>query len=137
MKGKNKTPKTVLSPCHGTIHVRVMDGKLHMHMLQRSGDVPIGIPSNMVQYGAVLLMLEQLTNYEASTFYHTISDAHIYVNQTDNINELLAREPRRLPTVHLNEAGKRVTDIHDFRAEHFELSDYDPHPPIRGIAVQV
>jgi thymidylate synthase len=28
-----------------------------------------------------------------------------------------------------------VTDVHDFRAEHFELTDYDPHPPIRGIPV--
>jgi thymidylate synthase len=28
-----------------------------------------------------------------------------------------------------------VTDIHDFRAEHFELSDYHPHPAIAGIPV--
>jgi thymidylate synthase len=28
-----------------------------------------------------------------------------------------------------------VSDIHDFRAEHFELSDYDPHPSIPGIPV--
>ena len=48
---------------------------------------------------------------------------------------MLAREPRPLPTLQLTEAGRRVTDIHDFRAEHFELSDYDPHPAIRGIPV--
>jgi thymidylate synthase len=28
-----------------------------------------------------------------------------------------------------------VNDIHDFRAEHFELSDYHPHPSITGIPV--
>ena len=48
---------------------------------------------------------------------------------------MLAREPRPLPTLRLNDAGLRVTDIHDFRAEHFELSDYDPHPAIPGIPV--
>ena len=35
----------------------------------------------------------------------------------------------------LTEAGRRVTDIHDFRGEHFELLDYDPHPAIRDIPV--
>ena len=44
-------------------------------------------------------------------------------------------EPRRLPTLRLNEAGRRVTDIHDFRSEHFDLEDYDPHPSIRDIPV--
>jgi thymidylate synthase len=28
-----------------------------------------------------------------------------------------------------------VSDIHDFRAEHFELFDYHPHPAIGGIPV--
>jgi thymidylate synthase len=28
-----------------------------------------------------------------------------------------------------------VADIHEFRAEHFELSDYEPHPPIPAIPV--
>ena len=46
-----------------------------------------------------------------------------------------AREDRRLPTVTLTDAGRRVTDIHDFRAEHFEIADYEPHPYIGGIPV--
>ena len=48
---------------------------------------------------------------------------------------MLATEPRPLPTVTLNGAGRAVADIHDFRAEHFELSDYHPNPPIRTIPV--
>ena len=28
-----------------------------------------------------------------------------------------------------------MTDIHDFRGEHFEIDDYDPHPAIPGIPV--
>ena len=35
----------------------------------------------------------------------------------------------------LNEAGRAVTDIHDFRAEHFDLSDYHPNPAIGSIPV--
>jgi thymidylate synthase len=28
-----------------------------------------------------------------------------------------------------------VTDIHEFRGEHFEIDDYDPHPGMRDIPV--
>jgi thymidylate synthase len=115
--------------------VRVLGGRLHLHMFQRSGDVPVGVPSNMVQYAALLLMLEQLTGIEAAAYYHTISDAHIYADQLEHVTTMLGRDERRLPTVFLNETGQKVTDIHDFRAEHFDIADYEPHPFIGGIPV--
>ena len=87
----------------------------------------------MIQYAALALMLEQLTGYRAVAYYHTISDAHIYTDQVDAVRAMLATEPRPLPTVTLNEAGRAVTDIHDFRAEHFELADYHPNPAIGAI----
>lgn len=137
VRGEGKRPRATIAPCHGWVHVRVLDGGLHLHMFQRSGDVPVGVPSNMVQYAALTLMLEQLTGRPAVAYYHTISDAHIYVDQVPAVQQMLSpeREPRPLPTVRLTDAGRRVTDIHDFRAEHFELSDYDPHPGIPRIPV--
>lgn len=135
VRGAGKTPRTTIAPCHGWVHVRVLNGRLHLHMFQRSGDVPVGVPSNMVQYAALALMLEHLTGYEAASYYHTISDAHIYEDQIPFVEELLGREPRPLPTVRLTEAGRRVADIHDFRGEHFELADYAPHPSVPGIPV--
>jgi thymidylate synthase len=53
----------------------------------------------------------------------------------DSVKVMLGRPARRLPTVALTEAGGKVSDIHDFRAEHFELSDYEPHPAISRIPV--
>jgi thymidylate synthase len=135
VRGAGKQQRTTISPCHGWVHVRVLDGGLHLHMFQRSGDVPVGVPSNMVQYGALTLMLEQLTGVPAAGYYHTISDAHVYVDQIDAVEQMLEREPRRLPTVQLTAAGRQVRDIHDFRAEHFTVSDYDPHPSIGRIPV--
>ena len=86
-RGKGKLPKTTIAPCHGWVHVRVLGGGLHVHMFQRSGDVPVGVPSNMIQYAALTLMLEQLTGYPAVTYYHTISDAHIYVDQVEAVRK--------------------------------------------------
>jgi len=131
IRGSGKTPRTTIAPCHGWVHVRVLGGRLHLHMFQRSGDVPVGVPANMTQYAALALMLEQLTDFEPAVYYHTISDAHVYADQADAVRVILDREPLRLPTVHLNDTGRRITDIHDFRAEHFELTDYAPHAGLR------
>jgi thymidylate synthase len=127
--------RNTIAPCHGWIHALVFDGKLHVVHNQRSGDTPIGVPSNMVQYAALSLMLEHLTGYELVEYVHWIQYAHIYTNQLDQVDEMLSREPRRLPTLRLNDAGRAVTDVHEFRGEHFEVVDYDPHPAIRDIPV--
>jgi thymidylate synthase len=127
--------RNTIAPCHGWIHALVFGDKLHLVHNQRSGDTPVGVPSNMAQYTALGLMLEQVTGYEFVEYVHWIQYAHIYVNQLEHVDEMLAREPRALPTLSLTEAGRRITDIHDFRGEHFELADYDPHPSMRGIPV--
>lgn len=135
VRGEGKQQRVTLAPCHGWIHVRIIEENIYLHMFQRSGDVPIGVPSNMVQYAALVLMIEQLTGFKAKQYVHTISDAHIYEDQVEHVKEIIAREPKPFPTVTLTEEGKKITDIHDFRGEHFELTDYDPHPGIKGIPV--
>ncbi len=132
--------KTTIAPCHGWVHARVLDNgdqkEIHLHLFQRSGDMPVGVPSNMVQYFALGVMLEHLTGYRFVHFYHTISDAHIYADQVPNVLEMFTREPRRLPTLCLNAEGLKVKDIKAFRRGHFELTDYHPHPAIKGIPVR-
>src|SRR6058998_2717021 len=99
-----------IAPCHGWIHALVFNDKLHLVHNQRSGDTPIGVPSNMAQYTALGLMIEQLTGYELVEYVHWIQYAHIYANQFAAVDEMLSREPRALPTLQLNEAGRRVND---------------------------
>lgn len=135
VRGKGKQQKVTIAPCHGWVHVRIFDDKLHLHMFQRSGDVPIGVPSNMIQYAALAIMIGHLTGYQPAQYVHTISDAHIYEDQIDPIKQMLERQPISFPTVELNDEGKKVKSIFDFRAEHFELSDYNPHPSIPKIPV--
>lgn len=127
--------RNTIAPCHGWLHFRVLNGNLHLIHNQRSGDTPIGVPSNMVQYAAVGLMVEHLTGYQFVQYVHWIQDAHIYEGALPAVDELLTREPKRLPTLTLNDEGRGVEDIHDFRGHHFEISDYNPHPAMRGIPV--
>jgi thymidylate synthase len=134
IRGKGKTQKVVVCPCHGWIHLKVMGNKLTLHMFQRSGDVPIGVPSNMVQYAALLMMIARATDLIPYEYVHTISDAHIYVDQMPAVDVMLERDSRPFPIMQMN---TEKTDLFSFRADDFELSEYNPHPGIKGIAVAV
>lgn len=131
---KGTVQRVVVAPCHGWIHLRVINGRLTLHMFQRSADVPVGVPSNMIQYAALTIALAHFLGMEAYEYVHSFSDAHIYVDQLPAVETMLSREPRRLPTLDLDE---RVPDLFSVRREHFTLSDYHPHPGIAGIPVAI
>lgn len=133
-RGKDKQQKVVVCPCHGWVNIRIIEGKLTLHMMQRSGDTPVGVPSNMIQYAALAMMIAHVTGTEAYEFVHSISDAHIFVDQIPAVETMLSREPKRFPTVTMNTDKK---DLFAFRKEDFELSDYEPHPGIKGIPVAI
>lgn len=135
IRGEGKQQKVVVCPCHGWLHIRILDNKLHLHMFQRSGDVPIGVPSNMIQYAALTMMLAQVTGYEPGEYIHTISDAHIYVDQIPKVEEVIARESHPFPTVNLTNSTK---DLFSFTKDDFELGDdYTAGESMRDIPVAI
>lgn len=134
IRGKGKQQKVVVCPCHGWIHIRIINNKLTLHMFQRSSDTPIGLPANLAQYAALTMMIAQATGYEAYEYVHSFSDAHIYVDQIEHVKTMLEREDRPFPVMKLNPDKK---DLFDFRVEDFTLSEYDPHPAISDIPVAI
>ena len=123
--GRGPQRGVLVAPCHGWLHFRVLSGKLHMEMKQRSGDFPIGVPHNMIQYAALHLMVCQVVGYLPGNFIHAFSDAHIYENQVKKVDELIARSPRPFPILKIDPG---VKDLFAFRINHFEIEEYNPHP---------
>jgi thymidylate synthase len=119
--------KVVVAPCHGWIHILTnpQEKTLSIHHFQRSGDFPVGVPFNLVQYAAFGLMVAKDLDYKFDEIVYTFSDAHIYESQFEDVKELLNREPRALGKVALT---SEVKNIKDYRPQDFLLSDYDPHP---------
>ncbi len=74
-------------------------------------------------------MMAQVCGYAPGDFVHTFGDAHIYSNHLEQLELQLSREPRPLPKMILN---PEIKDIFDFTFEDFNLTDYDPHPHIKG-----
>ncbi|MCC5940069.1 MAG: thymidylate synthase [Balneolaceae bacterium] len=115
-----------LPPCHLMYIFNVANGKLNLHLTQRSGDIALGIPFNLACYSALLMAVAQEVDLKPGVFAHTIVDAHIYENHVDGLKEQLKREPKELPTLQIS---KKPVDELTF--EDFQLKDYDPAPVIR------
>ncbi|UNL86198.1 thymidylate synthase [Priestia koreensis] len=118
-----------LPPCHCLFQFYVADGKLSCQLYQRSADVFLGVPFNIASYALLTMMMAQVCGLEPGDFVHTLGDAHIYSNHIEQVNLQLTREPRSLPKMKIN---PNVTSIFDFTFEDFELTEYDPHPHIKG-----
>lgn len=121
--------KAALPPCHAFFQFYVADGKLSCQLYQRSADIFLGVPFNIASYALLTMMMAQVCGYAPGDFVHTFGDAHIYSNHFEQLELQLSREPRPLPKMILN---PEIKDIFDFTFEDFVLTDYDPHPHIKG-----
>ncbi len=118
-----------LPPCHNMFQFYVHEGKLDLHLYQRSADTFLGVPFNIASYSLLLSMIAQVTDLQPGEFVHTMADTHIYVNHFDQVDEQLSRDLRPLPKLKLNSS---IKTIDDFTFDDIELLDYDPHPPIKA-----
>jgi thymidylate synthase len=122
-------PQMALAPCHTMFQFYVADGRLSCQLYQRSADVFLGVPFNIASYALLTAMVAQVTGLEAGDFVHTLGDAHLYSNHLDQARLQLTRQPRPLPTLHLDTS---VTELDAFDLEHISVEGYDPHPGIKA-----
>ncbi len=122
-------PKMALPPCHTLMQFYVLDGRLSCQLYQRSADLFLGVPFNIASYALLTLMMAQATGLKPGEFIHALGDVHLYQNHLEQAQIQLTREPKPLPTMHLN---PEIDSIFGFRFEDFTLLHYEPHPPIRA-----
>jgi len=121
--------KMALPPCHVMFQFYVANGKLSCQLYQRSCDIFLGVPFNIASYALLTMMIAQVTGLQPGEFVHTLGDAHIYLNHTEQVKLQLTRTPFPSPVMKVNPAA---TSIFDFRYEDFLLENYQFHPHIKG-----
>jgi thymidylate synthase len=84
-------PEMNLAPCCFLTMWDVTNGKLNCMLVQRSGDVPLGVPFNTTQFAVLTHMLAQVCGLKVGLLTHVINNAHIYQNQVDGMKEQLNR----------------------------------------------
>ena len=121
--------KMALPPCHLLFQFYVVNGKISLHLYQRSADVFLGVPFNIASYSLLLMMVAQVCNLRVGEFIHTFGDVHLYINHIEQAKLQLSRKPYPLPIMKLNPA---VVSIFDFDYPDFELTNYQAHPGIKA-----
>lgn len=140
-----KLHKMALPPCHHTMEFYsqpMPDGKrmLHTRWMQRSCDMPIGIPYDMLLYTLLNKIVALCTGHIPGHVYGLLGDSHIYVNQIDGVKEMLNRAKTDefkvcpQPKIYIEDrifdiiAEKGWCDLTDFNIDgsDFKLVTYEP-----------
>lgn len=141
--------KMALPPCHYSMEfysrpvvqedgsvVRYLDTTWH----QRSADMPIGVPFNVLQYTIINKIIALCTGHVAGRVTGVLGNAHVYVDQMEGVQEMLSRDisscpkPRLVISPRLFEIAKErmleLTDINPDGSD-FSVENYEPLPPIK------
>ena len=140
-----KLSKMALPPCHHTMEFYsqpMEDGKrmLHTRWMQRSCDMPIGIPYDMLLYTLLNKIVALCTGHIPGHVYGLLGDSHIYVNQIDGVKEMLKRAETdefkacSQPKLYIEDrifdiiAKKGWCDLSDFAIDgsDFKIMEYKP-----------
>jgi len=124
--------KMALPPCHTLFQFYVMNGKLSCQMYQRSADMFLGVPFNIASYSLLIHIIANICDLEVGTFVHTIGDAHIYQNHTEQVAEQLTRAPMELPTLNISKNFESLGDVLKSSVDDYQLLDYNPMTSIKA-----
>ena len=95
--------------------------RLCLHLTQRSADICLGIPYNIVSYSLLLHLFARFAGLEVGSFAHSLVDAHIYTAKPDGDKaefdhvpgalEQLTRPPGKLPKLVISDKIQSLEDV--------------------------
>lgn len=122
----------VLPPCHVMWIVTPYDGELNLTWIQRSCDMPVGVPYNIASYGLLLLLLAKWSYMRPGKLMGVLCDAHIYTNQIEGVKEFLGRPVPKMPRCDV-----WFNKVDDFLSWDCNFTGYDPVKPQIKFPVEV
>jgi len=110
-----------LPPCHVLVQFNVIDDKLSCALTQRSCDIGLGVPFNILSYSLLTHLIAKHCDLEVDEFVYFMGNVHIYDDHIEPLKRQIENDILEFPTLRIN--SKRDT-IDDYRLEDFELLNY-------------
>jgi thymidylate synthase len=121
-----------LVPCHLMFQFYVEGtDELCCHVNLRSNDLLLGAPFNIFGYAVLVYIIAMKCDLKPKSLLYTITDAHIYSNHVDQVQEQLSRVLRSEPVLILDDSVKHK-DFNEITIDDFHLIGYFPDTPIKA-----
>lgn len=118
-----------LPPCHVLFQFHVTrKNKLSCTLYQRSGDVGLGVPFNILSYSALTCLIAKHCGLEPYEFIYYLGNTHIYEEHVDSLKEQIKRTPFEFPKLNIKEVRE---NIDDYELDDFVITDYKYHEKIK------
>ena len=118
-----------LPPCCFLSMWDVTGDRLNCMLIQRSGDMGLGVPFNTTQYAVLVHMIAQVTGFKPGLFTHVINNAHVYENHVEAMKEQLSRRAEAYPAPQFW-LNPEIKDFYDFTVKDVKLIGYKHHDKI-------
>lgn len=124
--------KLSLPCCHLYYQFYVENGRLHMLWVQRSADLMIGVPSDVVFAAAWLLAICNEFGFKPGHIIMQLGDVHIYEEHVEQAKEYLIAAERMRSTVPPTFAfvGEKGKDFCKFEPSDIQVLHYNHCAPI-------
>ena len=117
-----------LPPCHVLLHLNVVDEKLSGILYQRSGDLGLGVPFNIMSYSLLIHLLGYHCGLEVKEFIYYLGNTHIYDDHVESLKKQLENKPYKFPTLKIL---NKHNNINDYGLNDIEIIDYKSHDSIK------
>jgi len=119
-----------LQPCCFMTLWDVGGDRLNCLLIQRSGDLGLGVPFNTTQYAVLVHLLAQVSGLKAGLFTHVINNAHVYENHVEALKGQIAKLPQAFaaPKLWVN---PEIRNFYDFTIDDVRLEGYQSHESIK------
>ena len=92
----------------------------------------LGSPFNILNTSVLTILMSKACNMKPGKIAISITDAHIYVNHIEMVEEQLSRVPFRFPSIRIDKPVKSWEDMLDLTIDDFKLQNYDCWPVIKA-----
>lgn len=118
-----------LQECAWAGQFNVRGGRLDFNLIQRSVDSLLGLPTNWAGYYALQCALANVFDLEVGTFSHQLGNVHLYDNQIDLAEKVIAAPEYAAPELWVN---PEVNDFYQYGLDDIVVRNYQHGEKIRS-----